>query len=95
MHGLTKDSAIRMMQTTDGTTYLLACNLGEEGARIDAYCRTENGWGLCAAQPLGDFTAEAFNISAPRGGSVQDDTVDCLIYATDNDVYHVTVTFAQ
>jgi hypothetical protein len=95
MPGMTKDTAIRMTQTADGTVYLLACNLGEEGARIDAYCRTETGWALCAAQPIGDFTAEAFNITSPRGGSVQDDTVDCLIYATDNDVYHVAVTFAK
>ena len=43
----------------------------------------------------GGITAESFGISGPRGVSVQDDSVDCLVYGTDNDVYHVQITFAK
>jgi hypothetical protein len=93
--GLTKDSSVRMTQTADGTKYLLVCNLQEADARIDVYFETQNGWALTATEPIGGFTAESFSISSPRGGSVEDGTVDCLVYGTDNDVYHVTVTFAQ
>ncbi len=92
--GLTKDSSVRMAQTADGTKYLLVCNIGEAGARIDVYRETADGWSLAAAKPIGDFTAESFSVSGPRGGSVRDDTVDCLVYATDNDAYHVSVTLA-
>ncbi len=93
--GLTKDSSVRMAQTADGTKYLLVCDLQQAGAQIDVYAETADGWALTASQPLGSFTAESFSVSGPRGGSVEDGTVDCLVYGTDNDVYHVTVTFAQ
>jgi hypothetical protein len=86
--------AIRMAQTADGTMMLLVCHLGEEDTRIDVYFGTEDGWALTAMETVGGFMAEAFNVSSPRGGSVQDDTVDCLIYAMDNDVYHVRISFA-
>ncbi len=95
IEGLTKDSSVRMAQTADGTVYLLVCNIGEAGAKIDVYFETENGWAHTAAYDLGEITAESFSISGPRGGSVQDGTVDCLVYATDNDVYHVQITFAK
>ena len=91
---LPQNAAVRMVQTADGTMYLLVCHLGETGAKIGVYCETEDGWALCAANELGSFTPEAFNVSSPRGGSVQDDVIDCLIYATDNDVYHVRISFA-
>ncbi len=87
--------AIRMAQTADGTMFLLVCRLGEEDTQIDVYFETEDGWALTASQPIGDFTAESFSVSSPRGGSVEDGTVDCLVYGTDNDVYHVTVTFLK
>ncbi len=90
----TRRPAIRMAQTADGTMMLLVCHLGEEDTRIDVYFGTEDGWALTAMETVGGFMAEAFNVSSPRGGSVQDDTVDCLIYAMDNDVYHVRISFA-
>ena len=61
---------------------------------VEEVSATEDGWALCAANELGSFTPEAFNVSSSRGGSVQDDVIDCLIYATDNDVYHVRISFA-
>ncbi|MBE6568679.1 MAG: hypothetical protein E7658_00505 [Ruminococcaceae bacterium] len=90
---LTMDSSIRMAETTDGTDYLLVCNIGEEKAKIDVYFETEEGWALTQTKELGDFTAESFSVSAPRGGSVQDNAIDCIIYGADNDVYFTTVTF--
>ena len=91
--GLTEKSAIRAVTTTDGTLYLLICNIGEEGAKIDVYFETENGWALTQTKTLGEFTAESFSISSPRGGSVQDNVIDCIIYAADNDVYYTSVIF--
>ncbi|MBE6569145.1 MAG: hypothetical protein E7658_02865 [Ruminococcaceae bacterium] len=91
--GLTKDTSVRMAETTDGTLYLLICNIGEAEARIDIYFETENGLALAQTKTLGEFVAESFSISGPRGGSVQDNTVDCIIYGTDNDVYYTAVTF--
>ncbi|MBQ7921622.1 MAG: hypothetical protein IJ325_03475 [Clostridia bacterium] len=93
--GLTKDTSIRMAETTDGTPYLLICNLNEAGAKIDVYYEVENGWALAQTNSLGEFTAESFSISSPRGGSVQDNVIDCIVYATDNDVYYTSVTFAE
>ena len=91
--GLTKDSSIRMAETTDGTDYLLICNIGEAGAKIDVYFETESGWSLTQIKTLGEFTAESFSISAPRGGSVQDNVIDCIIYANNNDVYFTSISF--
>ncbi|MBE6570119.1 MAG: hypothetical protein E7658_07900 [Ruminococcaceae bacterium] len=93
IEGLAKTAAVRMAETTDGTDYLLICNLLDGNAKIDVYFETESGWALTQTKDLGEFTAEAFSISSPRGGSVQDNTVDCLVYATDNDVYFTSVTF--
>ena len=90
---LTKDSSVRVAETTDGTLYLLVCNLNEAGAKIDVYFETEAGWALAQTNNLGEFTAESFSISGPRSGSVQDNTVDCIIYGMDNDVYYTAVTF--
>ena len=91
--GLTKDSSVRMAETTDGTLYLLICNLNEAGAKIDVYFEAENEWVLAKTNVLGEFTAESFSISGPRGGSVQDNVIDCIIYATDNDVYYTSISF--
>ena len=91
--GLTKDTSVRMAETTDGTLYLLICNIGEAEARIDVYFETESGWALTQTKTLGEFVAESFSISGPRGGSVQDNVIDCIVYANDNDVYHTSVVF--
>ncbi|MBQ7921103.1 MAG: hypothetical protein IJ325_00795 [Clostridia bacterium] len=91
--GLTKDTSVRMAETTDGTPYLLICNLNEAGTKIDVYSETEDGWVLSQTKDLGEFTAESFSISGPRGGSVQDNVIDCIVYAADNDVYYTSVTF--
>ena len=82
-----------MAETTDGTDYLLVCNLGEAGARIDVYFETESGWALTQTKTLGEFTAESFSISSPRGGSVQDNVIDCIVYANDADIYFTSVSF--
>lgn len=91
--GLTENTSVRMAETTDGTLYLLVCNIGEENTKIDLYCEADNGWVLCQTKALGEFSAESFSISGPRGGSVQNNTVDCIVYAADNDVYFTSVTF--
>jgi len=90
---LNVDSSIRMAETTDGTPYLLVCNIGEAGAKIDVYCETEEGWKLAQTNDIGEFTAESFSINSPRSGSVQDNVIDCIVYATDNDVYFTSVIF--
>ena len=90
---LPKTTSVRMAETTDGTLYLLICNLNEAGAKIDVYFEAENEWILAKTNVLGEFTAESFSISGPRGGSVQDNVIDCIIYATDNDVYYTSVIF--
>ena len=91
--GLTADSSVRVAETTDGTLYLLICNIGEAGAKIDVYFETEDGWALSQTKELGEFVAESFSISGSRGGSVQDNVIDCIIYGTDNDVYYTRVSF--
>ena len=93
LDGLTENTAVRMAETTDGTLYLIICNIGEAEARIDVYFETESGWALTQTKTLGEFTAESFSISSPRGGSVQDNVIDCIVYANDNDVYFTSVTF--
>ncbi len=90
---LSRTAAVRMVETTDGTPYLLVCNIGEAGAKIDVYSETEEGWALSQTKELGEFTAESFSISAPRGGSVQDNVIDCIVYADDADVYFTSVIF--
>jgi len=90
---LSRTAAVRMAETTDGTPYLLVCNIGEEKARIDVYSETEEGWALSQTKELGEFAAESFSISAPRGGSVQDNVIDCIVYADDTDVYFTSVAF--
>ncbi|MBQ7921634.1 MAG: hypothetical protein IJ325_03535 [Clostridia bacterium] len=91
--GLSETASLRMAQTTDGTLYLIVCNTGEEGAKIDVYFETESGWALTQTKDLGEFTAGSFGISSPRGGSVQDNVIDCIVYANDSDVYYTSVTF--
>ncbi|MBQ7922014.1 MAG: hypothetical protein IJ325_05475 [Clostridia bacterium] len=91
--GLSETASLRMAQTTDGTLYLIVCNTGETGAKIDVYFETENGWALTQTKDLGEFTAESFGISSPRGGSVQNNVIDCIVYASDKDVYYTSVTF--
>ena len=82
-----------MAETTDGTDYLLVCNLGEAGTKIDVYFETENGWALTQTKALGEFTAGSFSISSPRGGSVQDNVIDSIVYADDAEIYYTSVTF--
>jgi len=91
--GLAKDSSVKMAETTDGTLYLLICNLNEAGAKIDVYFETEAGWALAQTNNLGEFTAESFSVSGPQSGSVQDNVIDCIVYANDNDVYYTSVVF--
>lgn len=85
---LTDNSAVKMIETEDGTPYLMVCNLGEESTKIDVYCETESDWALTMTKKLGDFSPEAFSISKTVG-----DTVDCLVYADNNDLYYTSIAF--
>ncbi|MBE6569725.1 MAG: hypothetical protein E7658_05865 [Ruminococcaceae bacterium] len=93
IEGLNETASLRMAETTDGTLYLLVCNTGEEGAKINVYFETEDGWALTQIKDLGEFTATSFSISSPRSGSVQNNVIDCIVYASDKDVYFTNVTF--
>jgi len=44
---------------------------------------------LAVKKDLGQFAADGFFI----GDSQNSDSVDCLIYASDNDVYHLNISF--
>ncbi len=85
---LTDNSAVKMIETSDGTPYLVVCNLKETEATIDVYCETESGWALTMTKKLGDFSPEAFSISKTVG-----ETLDCLVYADNNDVYYTSIAF--
>ena len=107
--GLTRNDSIRIAETNDGTLYLVTCNLQRdfenlgysilrycngrypEGgeAYVSVYCETEDGWKLAVKKDLGQFAADGFFI----GDSQNSDSVDCLIYASDNDVYHLNISF--
>lgn len=91
--GLGENSSVRMVQTADGSTYFMVCELGAGSTKIDIYCETEDGLALAMSEKLGDFSADGFVISTARAGSVQDDTVDVMVYASDNDVYFASVLF--
>jgi len=95
LNGLTSNTAVRMAQTTDGTFYLVVCELNKTKARLDVYFQTEDGWALTAVKYLDEVVPEAINISSSRGGSVQENSVDVLIYALDNDVYYTNIIFAE
>ena len=99
--GLEEDTAVRMTQTADGRVYLITCNLintylmdfnlYEEGqeAAFTVYCETENGWKAAAEKELGDFAADGLFVC----DSVSGDAVDCFVYASTNDVYHIRISF--
>lgn len=107
MDALDSNSSLRITETADGTVYLLSCNLvrgfenlgynklryrlyPEDGdAKISVYFKIEDGWGLAAEKELGEFAAEGFFISEPTG----EDTVDCIVYASNHDVYHLNIDF--
>ena len=101
IEGLSEDTAVRMTETSDGTVYLVACNLtntylmdfnlyedGQE-AVLTIYGEGESGWSKAAEKELGDFAADGLFICDSVGG----DAVECLVYASTNDVYHVNVAF--
>ena len=87
---LTDKSYVRMVETADGSMYLMVCEIGGDSTKIDVYCEADGGWALAMSENLGDFTAESFSISPVCG-----DTVDCLVYAADNDVYYTSVSFKK
>ena len=107
--GLTKDTSIRMTEASDGTVYLLTCNLQRalenlgydklryirypEGgeAKISVYCMEDDGWTLVATKELGEIVADGFFVSKPSG----DDVIDCIVYASDNDVYYTNIVFEK
>ena len=102
---LNEDSSVRITETADGTVYLLVCKYlqtsneiihfgvypTEEKASICVYGKTDDGWVLNAEKSLGDFAAEGFFVS----DAGDDDVIDCLVYASDRDVYHTSITFAE
>ncbi|MBR6559481.1 MAG: hypothetical protein IKT70_10830 [Clostridia bacterium] len=101
LDGLTKDSSVRIAETSDGTVYLIICNLqssyklisfglypeGEE-AKISVYFETDDGWNVAAEKVLGEFAAEGLFVT-----DVNDNVVDCLVYASNNDVYYMSIAF--
>ena len=102
LKGLTSESSVRIAETSDGTVYLITANLqrdyklisfglypeGEE-AKLSVYFEGEDGWNLALSKQLGDFAAEGLFVT-----EVKDDTVECLVYASDRDIYHTSITFA-
>ena len=91
IEGLGYDSSVRMAESPDGTDYLLVCGLNGEDTAVSVYrSNTDglNGWAAVSETKIGDFSAESFGISSPRGGSDQDGTVSMIFYASDNDVYY-------
>jgi len=97
--GLNETSAVKMAETADGTVYLLCSNLVvcdlkggyPEGAdaEISVYFETDDGWKSVLTKELGEFAAEGFYVDRTAGS----DTVNCLVYASNRDVYCVTVDF--
>ncbi|MBR5453962.1 MAG: hypothetical protein IKV54_07775 [Clostridia bacterium] len=101
--GLTEDSSVRIAETEDGTVYLVSANLQTsyylvslgiypEGkdARIDVYCKAENGWVIAASRTFTGFAAEGFFISGSGN-----DVIDCLLYTSNEDVCHADITFSK
>ena len=101
--GLEEDTAVRMTETADGSVYLITCNLtntylmnfslyekGQE-AVLTVYGETEDGWAQAAEKELGDFAADGLFVC----DSAEGDAVDCLVYASTNDVYHVKISFEE
>ena len=89
---LTELSSVRIAETSDGTMYLITCNLhsGEgENAKVSVYYKTESGWISAIDKELGDFSAEGFIINNSETG----DSMDCLVYASNKDVYYVNILF--
>jgi len=89
LDGVSENAAVRMAETTDGTLYLIVCDTD----KINVYFESENNWVLTAIKELGEFTAESFSISSPRGGSIQNNVIDCIVYASDKDVYFTSISF--
>jgi len=107
--GLSQNDSVRFAETADGTVYLVSCNLQRDTSRlgyddkymrygiypeggeakISVYGETDDGFALVSEKVLGDFAAEGFFVS----NSAQGDCVDCLVYASDNDVYYVNIDF--
>ncbi len=103
INGLEEDTSVRMAETDDGTVYLITCNLintylmdyglyedGQE-AVLTVYGETCDGWTKAAEKALGDFAADGLFVC----DSAVVDAVDCLVYASSNDVYHVIIYFEE
>lgn len=102
LSGLTSESSVRIAEASDGTVYLITVNLqrdyklisfgfypeGEE-AKLSVYFEGENSWNLALSKQLGDFAAEGLFVT-----EVKDDTAECLVYASDRDIYHTSIRFA-
>ena len=64
-------------------------------AIIRVFCESEEGLALAAEKDLGGIVAEGLFISSSRDGSVNDDTVHCLVYGVDREVYYMTIDFEE
>ncbi|MBR6557882.1 MAG: hypothetical protein IKT70_02615 [Clostridia bacterium] len=101
--GLTEDSSVKITETADGTLYLLTCNLVDadlvnRGYReadgvvtLVIYSNTDGEWTPCLSRELGDFLAEGLFV----GGPTEDNAINCLIYATNNDLYYMNIAFTE
>ncbi|MBR5453961.1 MAG: hypothetical protein IKV54_07770 [Clostridia bacterium] len=106
INGINKDTSVRMTETADGTVYLLTANLHKDfeclgydklnfgrypeggDAKISVYFKAAEGWTVAAEKILGQFAAEGFYIS-----DITDDTVGCIVYTSDRDVYYTGIKF--
>lgn len=105
--GLSENDSVRFTETADGTLYLVCCNTQRDlvnlgysdavlrfgtysdggAAKISVYCEDEDGFSLVFEKELGDFAAEGFFVSNSLNSA------DCLIYASNRDVYYININF--
>ena len=106
--GADRETSLRMIRTSDGTEYIAACNLQNsypflrfgiypEGgeAKVTVYCSTDYGWKPAAEKTLGKYAAEGFALSGPRSGSADSDTVNCIVFTSENDVRILSLAFSE
>lgn len=89
--GMSEYDLLRMYETADGELYILACN--SNSSDIKVYFRNDGEFVLAFIKALGDFTVDGFFVGSPRNGSVYTEWADCLVFASDNDVYYTRIEF--
>ena len=106
--GLDADSSVRLFIASDGTEYLITCNLQRsygpiytgrypEGceAAVTVFMNEEGGWTPVFVEKLGDFAAEGLIAGKPFDGGDGSDCADLLIYGSDNEVHYTRICFEK